>query len=150
MKKAAAWFLQVGIVLATGAVIILLIRLPQLEGRAVGLTLIQIYTDPLIIFTFLASLPFFYALRQIFLLVGLLEKGKLLTVDTREALRKIQNSALVLAGCTLAVQFFIRLIASQNTDDSTGPLALGFVILVACLAGAAGSYLLQRNIAEKI
>jgi hypothetical protein len=43
-----------------------LVWIPQTEGRAVHLDLISIYTDPLIIYTYIALTPFFVALYQAF------------------------------------------------------------------------------------
>ena len=45
----------------------------QLEGRAANLDLISIYMDPLIIYTYIGTIPFFFSLYQVFKLLGYVE-----------------------------------------------------------------------------
>ena len=69
MKKGSTLFLKFVICLIAIVTLILLIWFPQLEGRAVNLDLISIYADPLIIYAYIGSIPFFVGLYQAFKLL---------------------------------------------------------------------------------
>jgi hypothetical protein len=58
MKKSSTFFLKVVILLIAIGVLAGLIWFPQTEGRAAHLDLISIYTDPFIIYIYIASTPF--------------------------------------------------------------------------------------------
>ena len=66
MKKGSTLFLKFVICLIAIGAFIWLVWFPQLEGRAADLDLISIYKDPLIIYAYLGSIPFFVALYQAF------------------------------------------------------------------------------------
>ena len=76
MKKGSTLFLKVVILLIAISVLAGLIWFPQTEGRATNLDLISIYTDPFIIYGFIASIPFFVALYQAIKLLGYVDKNK--------------------------------------------------------------------------
>ena len=58
MKNGSTLFLKVVILLIAIGVLAGLIRFPQTEGRAANLDLISIYTDPFIIYIYIASTSF--------------------------------------------------------------------------------------------
>ena len=64
MKRSSTLFLKAILCLIAIVVLAGLIWFPQTEGRAANLDLISIYADPLIIYFYLASIPFFYGLYQ--------------------------------------------------------------------------------------
>ena len=66
MKRSSTLFLKVVILFIAIGALIWLIWFPQLEGRAANLDLISIYKDPLIIYIYISSTPFFVALYQAF------------------------------------------------------------------------------------
>jgi hypothetical protein len=76
MKRGSTLFLRLIIVLIAIVVLAWMIVFPQLERRATNLDLISIYRDPLIIYGYIASIPFFVALFQAFKLLGYVEKNR--------------------------------------------------------------------------
>ncbi len=76
MKKGSTLFLKFVICLIAIGALAWLIWFPQLEGRAANLDLISIYKDPLIIYVYIASIPFFVALYQAFKLLGYIDGNK--------------------------------------------------------------------------
>lgn len=59
MSRGSTLFLKGVIVCIALIVLASMIWFPQTEGRATNLDLISIYADPLIIYTYFASIPFF-------------------------------------------------------------------------------------------
>ena len=76
LKRGSTVFLKVVILLIAIGVLAGMIRFPQTEGRAANLDLISIYKDPLIIYTYMGSIPFFVALYQAFKLLGYVDNNK--------------------------------------------------------------------------
>ncbi len=85
MKKGSTLFLKVVILLIAIGVLAWLIWFPQIEGRAANLDLISIYTDPLIIYGYIASIPFFVALYQAFKLLGYIDSNKVFSQSCSES-----------------------------------------------------------------
>src|SRR3970040_393153 len=71
VKQSSKLFLKVVILLIAIGTLIWMIWFPQLEGRATNLDLISIYKDPLIIYGYIASIPFFVALYYAFKFLGI-------------------------------------------------------------------------------
>jgi hypothetical protein len=59
MKSVSVVFLQAVIVLIGIVAMAILLYFPTTEGRATNLDLISIYTDPLILYVYVASIAFF-------------------------------------------------------------------------------------------
>src|SRR5438874_8159056 len=76
MKRSSTLFLKVVILLIAIGVLAGMIRFPQTEGRATNLDLISIYTDPFIIYIYIASTPFFIGLYQAFKLLNFIDANK--------------------------------------------------------------------------
>src|SRR4249919_802863 len=98
MKKGSTLFLKFVICLIAIGALIWLIWFPQLEGRAANLDLISIYKDPLIIYTFIASTPFFVALYQAFKLLGYVDNNKVFSQSSVNAVRNIKYCAFIISG----------------------------------------------------
>src|SRR6185503_19493867 len=95
MKKSSTIFLQIVIVLIGIVALAIMIRLPLTEGRAVNLDLFSIYSDPFIIYGYLASIPFFVALYQAFKLLGYIGQNKVFSLNSVKALRAIRYCAII-------------------------------------------------------
>ena len=93
MKNVPILFLKVVVLIIATAVFIWMIWFPQLEGRATNLDLIAIYKDPLIIYGFIASIPFFVVLYQAFKLLNYIDRNKAFSQSAVNALRNIKFSA---------------------------------------------------------
>ncbi len=76
MKKNSIIFLQIVIVLIGIVALAIMIRFPLTEGRATNLDLFSIYSDPFILYGYLASIAFFIAMYQAFKLLGYIGQNK--------------------------------------------------------------------------
>jgi len=76
MKQGSTLFLKLVIILIAVGTIGTMIWFPQTVGRAKDLDLISIYSDPFIIYIYLASTPFFIGLYQTFKLLNLIDANK--------------------------------------------------------------------------
>ena len=148
MKQGSTLFLKIAILLIAIVVLVGMIFFPQTEGRAANLDLISIYKDPLIIYIYIGSIPFFVGLNQAFKLLNLIDAGKAFSQGAVNTLKAMKLASLSLIGfivlALLYIRFFVR------GDDPAGPTALGIVVVFACgvIATAAGVFqkLLQNAV----
>jgi hypothetical protein len=142
LKQGSTLFLKIVISFIGILTLAGLIWFPQTEGRAADLDLISIYADPLIIYTFMGSIPFFVALVQAFKLLGHVDNNKVFSKSAVKAVRNIKYCAISTAGLIVLGLLYIRLFA--NGEDAAGPTALGIVISFACIVIATGAAVFQR------
>lgn len=128
MKNGFIHFLRVLIILIAAGVIFALVKFPPSEGRAVGLDFVSIYLNGLIIYGYIASIPFFIILFQAFKLLGFAEKNKLATKKAAETFRNIKYSAIAFIGFIIVGLVYIRLF--EHGDDPAGPTGLGVLIIL--------------------
>jgi hypothetical protein len=138
MTRVSTVFLKLIVLLIAIAVLTWMIVFPRLEGRATNLDLISIYTDPLVIYAYLASIPFFAALFQALRLLGYVEDGAAFSQSAIRAVRTIKYCALASIGFLVVAILYIRVMA--RGDDPAGPTMMGLVAIVASavIATAAG------------
>ncbi len=148
MKRSSTLFLKVVILLIAIVVLAWMLIFPQTEGRATNLDLISIYKDPLIIYGYIASIPFFVALYQAFKLLGYVDNNKVFSQLSVKAVRNIKYCALVIPVLIIIGEAYI--IKNANGDDFAGPVALGiystFVSMVIATAAAIFERLLQNAV----
>ena len=125
-----------------------MIRFPQTEGRATNLDLISIYKDPLIIYAYIASIPFFVALYQAFKLLGYIDGNKVFSQSSVNAVKNIKYCAIIVSVSIVLGILYIRL--SVVDDDPAGITALGicttFASIVVATAAAVFQKLLQNAV----
>lgn len=142
MKKGSTLFLKCVILLVAVGALVWLIWFPQLEGRATDLDLISIYTDPLIIYGFIASIPFFIGLHQAFKLLSLIDANKAFSQGAVNTLRNMKFASLSLIGfialAVIYIRFFVR------GDDPAGPTMLGISAVLAFSVIATAAAVFQR------
>src|SRR5919206_2092186 len=109
LKRGSTLFLKVVILLIAIVVLAGMIRFPQTEGRAANLDLISIYIDPLIIYGYIASIPFFVALYQAIKLLGFVDGNKVFSQSSVNAVKNIKYCALAFSGFILLGILYIRL-----------------------------------------
>lgn len=126
MKRGSIFFLKTVIVLIALAVLAGMIRFPQTEGRAANLDLVSIYTDPLIVYIYIGSIPFFVGLYQTFKLLNFIDK-KDFSTSAVNALRYIKFSFLCLIGFIALALIYIRFQVAG--EDPAGPTALGLLAI---------------------
>jgi len=142
MKKGSTLFLKFVICLIAIVALLWLIWFPQTEGRAANLDLVSIYKDPLIIYGFIASIPFFVALYHGFKLLGYVDRNKVFSESAVKAVRNIKYCALTLGGFIILGILYIRLFA--HGDDPAGPTAVGIFTTFAAIVIATAAAIFER------
>ncbi|OGL72591.1 hypothetical protein A3C96_02635 [Candidatus Uhrbacteria bacterium RIFCSPHIGHO2_02_FULL_60_10] len=149
MKKGSTTFLQVVIALIAIVALIVMIRFPLTEGRAVNLDLFSIYSDPFILYGYLASIAFFVALYQAFKLLGYIGENKIFSLNSVKALRTIKYCAITLSISIVMAASYIRIFHAKD-DDPAGFIAIAilatFTSTVIATAAAVFEKLLQRAV----
>ena len=149
MKKGSTTFLQVVIALIAIVALIVMIRFPLTEGRAVNLDLFSIYSDPFILYGYLASIAFFVALYQAFKLLGYIGENKIFSLNSVKALRTIKYCAITLSISIVMAALYIRIFHAKD-DDPAGFIAIAilatFTSTVIATAAAVFEKLLQRAV----
>jgi len=148
MKRGSTIFLKVVILLIGIVALAVMIRFPLTEGRAVNLDLFSIYSDPFIVYGYLASIPFFVALYQAFTLLGYIGQNKVFSLNSVKALRTIKYCSIIQGILIVMAILYIRLFIKG--DDSAGPTAIGtlatFISIVIATAAAVFERLLQNAV----
>ncbi len=142
MKKGSTVFLRFVIGLLAVGVLVGLVWFPQTEGRAAGLNLFQIYADPLILFVYIGSIPFFVGLYQALKFLHLIDANKAFSQAAVNTIRNMKFASLCqivfVAGAVLFIRFF------AHGDDPAGPTGLGMVAIFATGVIAAGAVIFQK------
>lgn len=136
MHPSSTLFLKLVLFLIAITTLAVMIWFPQTEGRAANLNLVSIYTDPLIIYGYIASIPFFVGLYQAFKLLNFIDSNKAFSQDAVNTLKNMKYASLSLIGFILLAVLYIRFFAQG--DDPAGPTMLGiFVSFVASIIATA-------------
>lgn len=140
MKRGSTLFLKVVLCLIALGAIAGLLWFPQTEGRAENLDFIRIYSDPLILYAFVASTPFFVGIYQAFKLLNLIDADKAFSQAAVNTLRNMKFASLSLIGFIALAVLSIRFFAQG--DDPAGPTMLGIILSLAfgVIATAAGVF----------
>ena len=153
MKRGSTLFLKSVICLMAVAVFYFMVRFPQTEGRAANLDLISIYADPLIIYGYIASIPFFIALYQAFKLLGYIDTNVIFSKPSVKAMRNIKYCAIAIIGFIAPILPYILVNGKANNDDPAGAIAMGVIVIFASIiiASAAAIFekLLQKRVGRK-
>lgn len=148
MKRASLVFLQVVIVLIGIVALALIIRFPLTEGRAVNLDLFSIYSDPFIVYGYLASTPFFIGLYQVFTLLRYIGQNKVFSLRSIKTLRIIRHCAI--AQAILIVMAVLYIVLSAKDEDPVGFISIGILatFISAVIASAASVFegILQNGV----
>lgn len=141
MKHGSTLFLKLVLILIAALILFGLVRFPLTEGRAANLDLAHIYADPFIIYSYIASMPFFVGLYQALKLLNLIDSGKAFSQAAVIRLKNIKMLSLIMIGFIVTALILIRTNASGN-DDPAGPTGLGIVIsfVFAVIATAAAVF----------
>ena len=142
MKKSSTLFLRFVICLIAIGALAGLIWFPQTEGRAANLDLISIYTDPFILYGYIASVPFFLALYQAIKLLSYVDKNKIFSQAAIKAVRNIKYCALGTIGFLAVAILDIRVIAQG--DDPAGPTMMGLVAIFTSVVIATATAIFER------
>lgn len=142
MKRGSTVFLKAILILIAIGALVGMIRFPLTEGRAANLDFISIYRDPLIIFLYISSIPFYLALYQAFTLLGYVEKNSVFTHVAVDAVKKIKNCSLATIVFLVGFILYIRIVAQG--DESAGPTMVGFISIIVSGIFASTAGILQK------
>ena len=149
MKRSSTIFLQVVIVLIGIVALAIIIRLPLTEGRAINLDLFSIYSDPFIMYGYLASIPFFIALYQTFKLLGYIGQDRVFSPHCVKAFRIIKYCSIIVSISIVMAGLYIRIFHSKD-DDPAGFLAMcivtTFISIVIATTAAVFERILQNAV----
>jgi hypothetical protein len=148
MKRSSTIFLQVVIALVGVVALAVMIRFPLTEGRATNLDLFSIYSDPFIVYGYVASIPFFVALYQAFKLLRYIGQNKVFSLSSVQALTTIKYCAIIQSVLIVMAMLYIRI--SVKDDDPAGFIAVSilatFISIVIATAAAVFERLLQSAV----
>jgi hypothetical protein len=147
MNRRSTLFLKAVIVLIALGALFALIRFPQTEGRAANLNLISIYSDPLIIYFYIGSVPFFVALYQAIKLLGFVERNHIFTESAVNTVKKIKYCSLTLSGFVAASVVYIGAMAKMNPhpeDDPAGFVMVGMIAVLLSVIVATAIAVFQK------
>ena len=149
MKKGSTVFLRVVIVLIGIAALAIMIRFPLTEGGAANLDLFNIYSDPFIVYGYLASIPFFVALYQAFKLLGLIGQNKVFSLSSVKALRTIKYCAIIQSILIVMAGLYIRIFHAEG-DDPAGFLAVSIVATFISIVIATAAAVFERTLQNTV
>lgn len=142
MKKGPTLFLKIILVLIAVVVFAGLVWFPKTEGRAANLSLFSIYSDPFILYIYIASIPFFVALYQAYKLLGFVERNSVFSSASVKTVQTIKYCAICIVGFLALAIFYIRFFV--HGDDPAGPTMLGFIAILTSAAIATAAGILER------
>lgn len=151
MKTGSTIFLQVVIVLIGIGALALLLWEPQIEGRNAHATQFEVYfKDPFLAYAYVASIPFFAALYQVFKVLGLARHDQVFSPSAVNALRTTKYCAMSIIVFVAGAEVFIL---RNESDDPAGGVFMGLLItfgsIVIATAAAVFEKLLQRAVEMK-
>jgi hypothetical protein len=151
MKRSSTAFLQIVIVLIGIGALALLLWEPHIEGRNAHATVFEVYfKDPFLAYAYIASIPFFVALFQGFLVLGYAGQNKVFSQAAVKALRTIKFCAIAMIGFVAVGELFIMM---GDSDDRAGGVFMGVLIafgsIVIATAAATFERILQNAVDMK-
>ncbi|MFA5927160.1 MAG: DUF2975 domain-containing protein [Patescibacteria group bacterium] len=144
MKKSSTIFLQVVIVLISISALALMLWEPHIEGRNVHATLFEIYfEDPFLAYVYIASIPFFVALHQMFRLLGYIGQNNVFSRAAVNALRTIKYCAFATVSFVVGAEAYL-FIAIRGKDDIAGGVAVGLFMIFASVVITTAAVVFER------
>ncbi|MBV9550202.1 MAG: DUF2975 domain-containing protein [Alphaproteobacteria bacterium] len=145
MLKFCTLFLQAVVVLAAIAALGLLLWEPQLEGRNAHATQFQIYfQDPFLAYAYTGAIAVFVALFKTFRLLGYVRQNRSFSPQSIGALKTIKLCALTVIGFVVTGEVMLLLSSFGESDDRTGGVAMGLLIIFASAVVAAAAALFEK------
>ena len=137
MKKGSTIFLQIVVVALGIGTFSFLLWEPRVEGvNAHATTLSQIYfDDPFLLYAYSASIFFFLAVYQTFVLLGYIRRNEMFTQHAVKALRIVKYCSMAIVALTAAPVAYLLVV--RPGDDIAGGVAMGlFIIFVSAVVVA--------------
>lgn len=144
--KYSTVLLQAIIVIVGVGVFVFLLSEPYFEGRNVNATLFEIYfKDLFLAYAYVAFIPFFVALCQIFKVLGYIGHSTVFSIDALRALQTIKYCggvhASLIAGAVVYLFIFER-----GKDDIAGGVAMGLFITLVSVVIATTAAVFERRV----
>src|SRR5690349_13583360 len=149
MKRISTVFLQAVVVLIGLVALVIMIRVPMLEGRAANLDLFSIYADPFILYGYTASIAFFVGLYKAFRLLGYVGQNQVFSTHAVGALKSIKYCAIVFATLIVIAGLYIK-VSHHPDDDPAGFLALCIVTTFASVVVATAAAIVEKILQNAI
>lgn len=144
MKRGSTIFLQVVIVFIGLGALTFMLWEPHVEGRNAQATLFEIYfQDPFLACAYIASIPFFVALYQAFVLLKYIGHNQVFSGQSVSALRTIKYCAILLASFAVVGEAYLFL-AVRGTDDIAGGVAMGLFLIFGSAIIATAAAVFER------
>ncbi|OGN03293.1 MAG: hypothetical protein A2655_00485 [Candidatus Yanofskybacteria bacterium RIFCSPHIGHO2_01_FULL_43_42] len=147
--KGSTIFLKVVIILIGIVALVGMIWFPLTEGRAVNLDLFSIYSDPFIVYGYIASIPFFVALYQAFKLLGYIGQNQVFTLSSIKALRTIKYCAIILSISIVMAILYIRIFHNKD-DDPAGAIAIGILATFISIVVATATAVFEKTLQSAV
>ncbi len=145
MKKGAALFCQVVVVLIGIAILAFLLWEPHLEGRNAHATTFEIYCkDPFLAYVYAGSIPFFVALTRAFGVLGHFRKNGKLSPATADALRAIRRCAMAVIGFVAGGVVIILMFG--DPDDRPAGFFMSLLVTIGAGAIATAATMFERSL----
>jgi len=142
MKRISTILLQIVIVLIGIGALAFMLWEPHIEGRNAHATVFEIYfKDPVLAYAYLASVPFFVALRQAFKALGYVRQDAIFSQASVKALRKIKYCALAIIGFVAVSVIFI---VFGDKEDRPAGVFMRILIAVPSVVIATAAAKLER------
>ena len=148
-ERSRTIFLQAVIVALSILALAIMVRFPLTEGRAANLDLFHIYSDPFIIYGYLASIPFFIALYQAFKLLGYIGQNKVFSLNSVRALRIIKYCAITQSILIVAAALYIRIFHAKD-DDPAGFIAIAILVTFTSIVIATAAAIFERTLQSAV
>jgi len=137
MKRSAIFFQAVVVLIGIAALAFMLME-PHVEGRNAHATFFEIYFNDLFLaYAYLASIPFYYTLYQVFNLLEYYKQNKIFTEATQKSLRAIKYCAIAVIGFAVVGEIFIIML--NTSDDRAGGVFIGILIIAFSLTALIGA-----------
>ncbi len=150
-KRTSTTFLQVVIVLIGIGTLALMLWEPRLEGRNVGATNFEIYfKDPFLAYAYIASIAFFVALYQAFVLLGYLGRNEVFSHGAVKALRTIKYCAMTLVAFLVGAEAYFIFIQRKTEEDIAGGVMMGLVMIVVSVVVATIAAVFERTLQSAV
>ena len=151
MRRRAAIFLQIVVVLVGIVVFAALLWEPTVEGvNANATSAFQIYfDDPFLAYIYFSFIAVFIGLYQAFKLVGYIGRDEAYSQQSVQALRTIKYCAMAFAGLIFAAVVYI-VVTMYGKDDVAGGVAMGLFMIIVSAVIATAAALFERKLRKRI
>lgn len=145
IKKMSIVFLRAVVVLLGIGMLAFMLWEPHIEGRNLHSTTFEIYfNDPFLVYAYIASVPFFVGLYQVFKLLGYIGQNSVFSQNSVRALRIIKYCAIVLIFFVLGAEAYFFLVQSRKGEDIAGGVAMGFLTIFISVVIATAATLFEK------